>query len=393
MSPEPQVVGRLDGFGTSIFAEMTSLAIAHRAVNLGQGFPDFDGPDFVKRAAIDAIEAGRNQYSPMPGVPDLAAAIAEHQRRYYGLDYRAADEITIHAGATEAICAALLALLRPGDELIVCEPYYDSYPAVAALSGATMRCIPLLPPDFAFDAFRLERAITSRTRALLLNTPNNPTGKVFAKAELEIVADLCRRHNLIAITDEVYEHIVFDGAHHALAAWPGMRERTVAISSTGKTFSLTGWKIGYTCAPPALTQAIRAVHQFVTFCVATPLQYAMAAALRAGDEYFCALRTAYHARRERLCLGLEAAGFDVLRPQGTYFALADIRPLSDISSDRFCRLLPEKLGVAAIPVGAFCSDPAPYRHLVRFAFCKRDATLEEGLRRLQAVRTSIASWR
>jgi N-succinyldiaminopimelate aminotransferase len=377
---------RLASIGTSIFAEMTALAVRHQAVNLGQGFPDFDGPDFAKDAAIAAIHAGRNQYERMPGLLALTHAVAEHQQRFYGLSFNPETEITVHAGATEALFATLLALLDPGDELVAFEPYYDSYPACATLAGARLVGVPLAPPSFTLDPSALEAAITPRTRVLLLNSPNNPAGRVFSRGELTLLADLCQRHDLIAVTDEVYEHIVFEGQHIPLASLPGMRDRTVTISSTGKTFSLTGWKIGFSCAPPALAAAVRTVHQFVTFCIATPFQHAMAAALRATDEYFVRLNAEYRARRDRLCDGLDAAGFDVRRPEGTYFALADIRPLGYADDVAFCRELPALVGVAAIPVSAFYREGSPTRHLVRFAFCKRDATIDDGLMRLRRLR-------
>jgi N-succinyldiaminopimelate aminotransferase len=377
---------RLAGFGTTVFTEMTALAQRYGAVNLGQGFPDFDGPEFVKQAAIDALRAGHNQYARMAGELTLVSAIADHERRFHGLDYDPETEVTVHAGATEGLFATLSALLDPGDEVVAFEPFYDSYPAAAALSGARLVTVPLRPPDFAFDPVALSAAVTDRTRAVLVNSPHNPTGKVFQRTELEAVAALARRHDLVAVTDEVYEHLVFDGAHVPLASLPGMRERTVTISSTGKTFSLTGWKIGFSCAPPRLASAIRAVHQFVIFAVATPLQRAMAVALAAGDDYYARLGSDYRGRRERLCNGLSDAGFDVLRPQGTYFALADIRSLGEDDDVAFCRRLPEATGVAAIPVTAFCRDKSAYRHLVRFAFCKRDETLDEGVRRLARLR-------
>jgi N-succinyldiaminopimelate aminotransferase len=376
------LTSRLAGFGTTVFTEMTALALRHGAVNLGQGFPDFDGPDFVKEAAADALRSGHNQYARMAGDLELARAIADHRRRFYGLGYDPEGEITVHAGATEGLFAALSALLDPGDEVLTFEPFYDSYPAAVALAGARLVTVPLEPPAMSFNAAALARAVTGRTRILLLNSPNNPTGKVFTRDELAVIADLCCRHDLIAVTDEVYEQIVFERAHVPLAKLPGMRERTVTVSSTGKSFSLTGWKIGYTCAAPPLAAAVRAVHQFVTFSVATPLQRAMAVAFLAPDSYFAQLAADYRARRQRLATGLEAAGFGVLSPEGTYFALADIRPLGEVDDVAFCRRLPEAAGVAAIPVTAFSRDRARYRHLVRFAFCKRDATIDEAVRRL-----------
>jgi N-succinyldiaminopimelate aminotransferase len=382
----PLLTSRMQGFGTSVFAEYTRLANEHRAVNLGQGFPDFDGPDFVKEAAIAAIRSGQNQYLPMTGLPAMAQAVADHQRRFYGVEYDPAREVTVYAGATEAIFVSLQALLDPGDEVVVFEPYYDSYPAGAAMAGATLRTVTLRAPDFTFDRADLRAAITPRTRAFLLNSPNNPSGRVFSPAELDEIASICVEHDLLAITDEVYEHIVFEGAHVPLASRPGMRERTVTISSTGKTFSLTGWKIGYTCAAPPLTEALRMVHQFVTFTIASPFQHAMAAALATGEAYFSDLVADYRSRRDRLCAGLREAGFTVRSPEGTYFALADIRPLGYEDGATFCRELPGRVGVAAIPASAFYAHPAAGRHLVRFAFCKKDETLEEGLRRLRSLR-------
>ncbi|TPV92685.1 MAG: aminotransferase class I/II-fold pyridoxal phosphate-dependent enzyme [Myxococcales bacterium FL481] len=376
------LVSRLQAFGTTIFAEMTALAREHDAVNLGQGFPDFDGPDFVKQAAIAAIERGDNQYCPPSGVPPLNAAIAEHQARFYGLHYDADHEVTVYSGATEAIFATLSALCEPGDEVVVFEPFYDSYRANLAMVGARERLVTLHSPGFEYDPRALEAAFGPKTRAVLLNTPHNPTGKVFSRAELEHIADLCRRHDVLAITDEVYEHLVFDGEHICLATLPGMRERTVVISSLGKTFSLTGWKIGHTCAPPSITRALRCAHQFMTYCTATPLQHAAAAAYRAPDQYFEQLRTDYAARRDHLCSGLAQLGFEVLVPAGTYFALTDIRPLGFDDDMTFCRELPGRVGVAAIPPSAFYVNPAHGRHLVRWAFCKSRPVIDEGLRRL-----------
>jgi N-succinyldiaminopimelate aminotransferase len=321
----------------------------------------------------------------MPGLPELQQAVAEHQRRFYGLEHDPAAEVTIHAGATEALCATLAALLDPGDEAIVLEPFYDAYLPGIALAQARARVVPLVPPEFRLDPAALEAAVTPRTRLLVLNSPANPAGRVFSREELGAVAAACARHDLVAVTDEVYEHIVFEGTHVPLATLPGMRERTVTISSAGKTFSLTGWKIGWSCASPALAAAVRAVHQFVTFAVATPFQHAAAAALAAPDAYFEGLRAGYRARRDRLCEGLAEIGFGVRPPEGAYFALADVRPLGHDDDERFCRALVERAGVAAIPVSAF-TEGRRVRHLVRFAFCKDDATLDEGLRRLRRLR-------
>ena len=382
---QPPLTSRLAGFGTSVFAEMTALAKQHGAVNLGQGYPDFDGPAFVKRAAAAALRAGHNQYAPMPGLPELQAAVAEHQKRFYRIEHDAAAEVTVHAGATEALCATLAALLDPGDEAIVVEPFYDAYLPGIALAEAKARVVPLAGPDLRLDASALGEAVTPKTRLLVLNSPVNPAGRVFSREELAAAAEVCVRHDLVAVTDEVYEHVVFEGAHVPIATLPGMRERTVTISSAGKTFSLTGWKIGWSVAPPPLAAAIRAVHQFVTFAVSTPFQHAAAAALAAPDRYYARLRADYRARRDRLCDGLAEVGFGVRPPEGTYFALADARPLGYDDADAFCRSLVERVGVAAIPVTAFTAERR-LRHLVRFAFCKDDATLDEALRRLRRVK-------
>jgi N-succinyldiaminopimelate aminotransferase len=386
MEKTAHLTTRLSGFGTSVFAEYTALATKHGAINLGQGYPDFDGPEFVKEAAIAAIREGKNQYSPMIGMPELRRAVAEHQRRFYGLSFDPDTEVTVYAGATEAIFATLQALFEAGDEVLVFEPYYDSYAPGLAMAGARHRVVTLGGDAFRLDPAALEAAITPRTRAVVVNTPQNPVGKVFTAEELAVVADACRRHDLLAITDEVYEHLVYEGRHVPLASLPGMRERTVTISSTGKTFSLTGWKIGYTCASPELTHALRSSHQFVTFSVNTPGQVAMSVALRAPDAYFDGFLAEYRARRDRLCAGLREAGLAVTPPAGTYFAVADIRPLGHDDAVAFCRMLPERIGVAAIPVSAFYARPEAARHLVRFAFCKSDAVLDEGLRRLQRLR-------
>jgi N-succinyldiaminopimelate aminotransferase len=381
----PPLTSRLSGFGTSVFAEMTTLARQHGAVNLGQGYPDFDGPEFVKKAAIAALRAGHNQYAPMPGLPALQQAVAEHQKRFYGIDHDPAAEVTIHAGATEALYATLAALLDRSDEAIVFEPFYDAYLPGIALAQAKARIVPLAPPELRLDPAALEAAITPKTRLLVLNSPNNPAGRVFSHGELAAIGATCVKHDLLVVTDEVYEHIVFDGEHVPIATLPGMRERTVTISSAGKTFSLTGWKIGWSCAAPELAAAVRAVHQFVTFAVATPFQHAAAAALAAPDEYYARLRGDYRTRRDRLCDGLAEIGFGVRPPEGTYFALADIRPLGYDDDETFCRTLVERVGVAAIPVSAFAAGRR-MRHLVRFAFCKDDATLDEGLRRLRRLK-------
>jgi N-succinyldiaminopimelate aminotransferase len=381
----PPLTPRLSGFGTSVFAEMTALARQRGAVNLGQGYPDFDGPDFVKRAAVEAVEAGHNQYAPMPGLPALQRAVADHQKRFYGMEHDPAEEITIHAGATEALCSTLGALLDRGDEAIVFEPFYDAYRPGIALALAKAKVVPLAPPEFRLDPAALAAAVGPKTRLVVLNSPGNPAGRVFSREELAALAAVCVERDLLVVTDEVYEHVVFDGEHVPVASFPGMRERTVTISSAGKTFSLTGWKVGWSCAPPDLAAAVRAAHQFATFAVATPFQHAVVAALAAPDEYYARLAAEYLVRRNRLCDGLADVGFSVRPPEGTYFALADIRPLGYDDGVTFCRTLVERVGVAAIPASAFAAGKR-LNHLVRFAFCKDDATLEEGLRRLRRLK-------
>ncbi len=386
MGRMPYLTSRLQGFGTTIFAEMTALAIEHDAVNLGQGFPNFEGPEPIKRAAIDAIQAGHNQYAPGIGLPVLRAAIAAHQRDRYGLQYDTDTEVTVTAGCTEAICATLQALCETGDEVVMFEPYYDSYRASVAMAGAVERVVTLRSPDFSFDEAELRSAITDKTRLILLNTPHNPTGKVFTAEELAVIADIAITHDLLVVTDEVYEHLVFDGQHVPIATLDGMRDRTVVMSSAGKTFSFTGWKVGWVCAPPELTAAVRTAKQFMTFTNATPFQHAISRALELGDGYFEAFVGDYRDKRDRLCDGLDEVGFEVMRPQGTYFATVDIRPLGYDDDIEFCRMLPEKVGVAAIPHSVFYNHPDRGRHLVRFAFCKTDDVLDEGIRRLRELR-------
>ena len=381
----PHLTSRLQGFGTTVFTEMTRLAQQHDAINLGQGFPNFDGPEFIKEAAVRAIEGGANQYCRSFGTPELNRAIAAHQHRFYDLDFDPDDEITVMNGATEVIFATCQALCEAGDEIVFFEPFYDSYRASVAMAGATSKVVTLEAPSFEYRPEALERAIGPRTRALLINTPHNPTGKVFGRQELEHIAELCRRHDLLAISDEVYEHLVFEGEHIPFASLPGMRERTITISSTGKTFSLTGWKIGYACAPRDLTAALRTAHQFITFCNSAPMQPAMAGALGAPDAFYETLTHEYRVRRDRLCDGLQQAGFEVLVPAGTYFALADIRPLGYDDDVEFCRMLPAKVGVAAVPPTAFYVHKEAGRHLVRFAFCKTLELLDEAVDRLRGL--------
>lgn len=372
---------KLAGFGTTIFTEMTQLANQHGAINLAQGFPDFDGPQFIKDAAIASIQRGNAQYAPMSGVRALQEALAAKYERHYGLRY-SPDEATVTAGATEAIFATINALCDVGDEVILFEPYYDSYRASVCMAGAIPRVVTLHTPDWRFDPDELRRAFGPRTRAIVLNTPHNPTGKVFAREELELIASLCVEHDVVCISDEVYEHLVYEGQHLPMAALPGMLARTVTISSLGKTFSLTGWKIGWAMAPRALTAAIRAAHQFITFAVATPLQYGAIAAIDAPDTFYSELLADYRARRDQLAAGLSQAGLGVRMPQGSYFICADIRVLGHFDDVRFCKELIEKVGVAAIPPSVFYERSNEGKTYVRFAFCKKSETLAAAVQRL-----------
>jgi N-succinyldiaminopimelate aminotransferase len=381
----PAVSRRLAGFGTTIFTEMTRLASEHGAVNLAQGFPDFDGPEFVREAAIRAIREGHGQYARMSGTPELAGVLAAKYRRDYGLDFDPDTEITVTSGATEAIFATIQGLCNPGDEVVLFEPYYDSYRAAVAMAGAKPRFVTLEPPDWSFSAKALARAISARTRLVLLNTPHNPTGKVFTRLELETIAAVCRARDVVCVTDEVYEHLVYEGEHLPMATLPGMRERTVTISSFGKTFSLTGWKIGWAAAAPALSAAVRAAHQFITFSTATPLQHGAAVALSVGTDYYQLLNESYRRRRDYVVGELARSGFGVAPPAGAYYVLADIRPLGYGDDVAFCRHLIEQIGVAAIPPSAFYSQPERGRSHVRFAFCKREETLATAMARLSRL--------
>ena len=375
-------------FGETIFAEMSALAARSNALNLGQGFPDTDGPQEVLDAAAAALAGGVNQYPPLPGELDLRQAVAEHQQRFWDLAFDPATEVLVTAGATEAIAASLLAFVRPGDEVVMFEPYYDSYAAGVALTGGTRKVVTLRPPEpgqtgFQFDLDELRAAITPKTKVMLLNTPHNPTGKVFSRTELMQIAEVALDHDLIVISDEVYEHLTFDGAQHIpIASLPGMVDRTVTISSGGKTFSFTGWKVGWACARPEMINAIRSVKQFLTFVNAAPFQPAIATGLRLGDDYFEQFAAELQAKRDRLGAGLEAAGFTVFQPQGTYFTTVDIRPLGYDDGREFCLALPEKAGVVAIPSQVFYTNKHEGQHLVRFAFCKQDAVLDEAVTRL-----------
>jgi N-succinyldiaminopimelate aminotransferase len=379
---------RLQGLGTTIFAEMSARAVATGSINLGQGFPDRDGPAQIARAAADAILAGRgNQYPPGPGIIELRQAISAHAQRFYDLAFDPAEEILVTAGATEAIAASILALVEPGDEVIAFEPYYDSYMANIAMAGGVRVPVTLRPPDFRPDLDELARAITERTRLILLNTPHNPTGTVFTRDELAAIAALAVEHDLLVVTDEVYEHLIFEGEHVPIVQFPGMRERTVSISSAGKTFSFTGWKIGWVKATPELVSAVRTAKQFLTFVSGGPFQYAIADALLLPDEYFATLRDELQAQRDLFTAGLADLGFGVRPPQGTYFVTADISGLTDLDGTEFCRLLPDRAGVVAIPAAIFYDHKDAARTRVRFAFCKRPEVLSQALARLQTFLT------
>jgi N-succinyldiaminopimelate aminotransferase len=383
----PLLTRKLAGLGTTIFAEMSALAVATGSINLGQGFPDTDGPRKIAEAAADAVLAGRgNQYPPGPGIPELRSAISDHQWRCYGLEFSPDTEVLVTAGATEAIAAALLALVEPGDEVIAFEPYYDSYAACIALAGGVRVPVTLRPPSFRPDLSALRAAITPRTRLILLNSPHNPTGCVFTRAELAAVAALACEHDLLVITDEVYEHVVFDGEHVPIVSLPGMRERTVSISSAGKTFSFTGWKIGWVTGAPELVTAVRTAKQFLTYVSGGPFQYAIAEALRLPGTYYAALRDSLRRKRDLLCAGLRTVGFEVYEPAGTYFITTDVSPLGEKDGVEFCRTLPARCGVVAVPNAVFYDDPDAGRSQVRFAFCKRDNVLEEAAARLARLR-------
>ncbi|MFF9590162.1 pyridoxal phosphate-dependent aminotransferase [Streptomyces sp. NPDC014646] len=386
----PLLNRRLAEFGTTIFAEMTALAVRTGSINLGQGFPDTDGPEEIREAAVRALRAGHgNQYPPGPGVPELRAAITDHQRRRYGLGLDPDTEVLVTAGATEAIAASLLALLEPGDEVIALEPYYDSYAACIAMAGG-VRVPVTLHPDAATGTYRLDldelrAAVTPRTRLILLNTPHNPTGTVLTREELGAIAALACERDLLVVTDEVYEHLVFEGEHLPLATFPGMRERTVTIGSAGKTYSFTGWKVGWVTASPELVAAVRSSKQFLTYVSAGPLQYAVAEALRLPDSYHDELRADLRAKRDLLSGGLAEAGFEVYRPAGTYFVTTDIRPLGESDGFAFCRALPERCGVVAIPNAVFYDHREQGAPFVRFAFCKRTEVLHEAVDRLKRL--------
>ena len=380
----PPLVERMRPFTSTIFAEMTALALATGSVNLGQGFPDTDGPHQVLDAAVQAIRSGANQYPPGSGTPVLREAVAAHQRRFWGLDVEP-DDVLVTTGATEAIAACVMALAGPGDEVVVVEPYFDSYAAVVALAGARRRTVVLRPEaGFALEREALAAAFTDRTRVVLLNSPHNPTGRVLDRAELGAVAELAAAHGAVVVSDEVYEHQTHDPArpHVPVATLPGMAQRTLTVGSAGKTFSVTGWKVGWVHGPRELVAAVRAVKQYLTFVSGAPFQPAVAVGLGLPDEVFAAMAAALRAKRDLLCEGLAAAGLQVHVPQGTFFATADVGALGWGDSIAFCRELPRRAGVVAVPVRVLMDDAAAAPSLVRFAFCKRDAVLHEAAERL-----------
>ncbi|HEY7226297.1 MAG TPA: pyridoxal phosphate-dependent aminotransferase [Micromonosporaceae bacterium] len=384
-------------FGTTIFTEMSALAVRTDSINLGQGFPDTDGPVAMLEAAALALRSGRNQYPPLAGIPELRAAIAAHQRRFYGLEYDPDAEILVTAGATEAIAACVLGLCEPGDEVVLFEPFYDSYAASLSLAHATPRPVTLRPMAdgrYGFDPDELRAAFSGRTKVVLLNSPHNPTGKVFTPSELDAVAQLCQEYDAIAVTDEVYEHLVFSDAgpvddpstvHCPIATLPGMRERTLRVSSGGKTFSCTGWKVGWVSGPAQLVAAATRVKQFLTFVNAGPLQPAIAVALGLPDSYFSQFASSLQHKRDALVDGLSAAGLTVYASEGTYFVTVDITPLGGTDGVEFCLSLPQRCRVVAIPAQVFYADPAPGRHIVRFAFCKRDEVIADAATRLRRL--------
>ena len=386
MARLPYLNSRLQGYQSTIFAEMSALAVRTGAINLGQGFPDTDGPTEVLEAAVAAIRSGSaNQYPPGIGIPELRHAVVRHQSRFWGLDFNPDREVLITAGASEALAASILALTEVGDEVLTFEPWYDLYGAVIAMAGAVRKVVTLRPPDYGFDPDELAAAVTPRTRLLVLNSPHNPTGKVFGRAELEAIAAVAIERDLIVVTDEVYEHLTFDGEHIPIATLDGMADRTVTISSGGKTFAVTGWKIGWVCARPELVTAVRTAKQWLTYVSGGPFQHAIAAGLDLGDDYFKRQADDLRAKRDRLSAGLRSSGLEVFEPAGTYFITTDIRSIGHDDGIEFCWGLPERIGVAAVPNVVMYDNVDEGRHLVRFAFCKQDAVLDEAIERLRSL--------
>lgn len=383
--PNPHLVERMQGHRLSIFAEMSTLALETGSINLGQGFPDTDGPSEVLDAAVSAIRAGHNQYPPDRGIPELRQAVADHQGRFYGLDVDP-DNVMVSTGASEALGASILALVEPGQEVVVFEPYFDLYAAIIELAGGVRRSVTLRAPDYTFDEADLEDAVGPKTRLILLNTPHNPTGKVFDSDELAAIARVALQHDLLVVTDEVYEHMTYDGICHVpLAALPGMADRTVTISSGGKSFGTTGWKVGWAHAKSDLIQAVHTVKQHLTFTSGAPFQRAMVTALNLGDDYFTGLAADLWAKRDRVSAGLAAAGLEVYPASGTYYLTADVRPLGYDDGMDFCRDLPGRCGVVAIPNQVFYDDQDAGRSIVRFAYCKRIEVLDEAIDRLSGL--------
>tara|TARA_B100000123_G_scaffold66703_1_gene47181 strand:+ start:147 stop:1328 length:1182 start_codon:yes stop_codon:yes gene_type:complete len=388
-SGDPFIKDSMREFGETIFAEMSALAVKTGAINLGQGFPDTDGPREIAELAITAIRDGHNQYPPGLGIKKLRDAISHHQMRFYGLEFDSETEVLVTAGATEAIAASLLAICEQGDEIITFEPYYDSYAASIALAGGVRRVITLNTPDYSFSIDDLEKLITAKTKAILLNSPHNPTGKVFTHNELSQIANLCIEHDLVAICDEVYEHLVFEGQHIPLIQYSGMRDRTIQISSAGKTFSFTGWKIGWVCAQPALLDTVRTAKQFLTYVNGAPFQHAIAEALNLPDHYFDNFLEDMKVKRDCLSQGLEKAGLTTFTPQGTYYVTADIENLGYEDGKQFCLDLPVQCGVVAVPNVVFYDNKDLGSTLIRFAFCKRLDVLEEAVERLQTLESLL----
>ena len=384
-SGDPFIKDSMREFGETIFAEMSALAVNTGAINLGQGFPDTDGPREIAELAITAIRDGHNQYPPGLGIKKLRDAISHHQMRFYGLEFDPETEVLVTAGATEAIAASLLAICEQGDEIITFEPYYDSYAASIALAGGVRRVVTLNTPEYTFSIDDLEKLINGKTKAILLNSPHNPTGKVFTHNELSQIANLCIEHDLVAICDEVYEHLVFEGEHIPLIQYPGMRDRTIQISSAGKTFSFTGWKIGWVCAQPALLDTVRTAKQFLTYVNGAPFQHAIAEALYLPDHYFDNFLEDMKVKRDCLSQGLEKAGLTTFTPQGTYFVTADIENFGYEDGKQFCLDLPVQCGVVAVPNVVFYDNKDLGSTLIRFAFCKRLDVLEEAVERLQTL--------
>ena len=387
MSPRPFAASRTAVFSESVIREMTRLAFEHDAINLAQGFPDFPAPAFVKQAAIEAIEADVNQYAITWGDARLRAAIADKTRRHYGLDVDPEREVTVTCGATEAMMAAMLAFVEPGDEVIVFEPFYENYVPDAAMSGAALRFVTLRGLDFTFDPDELRAAFGPRTKAIIVNSPNNPSGKVFSREELGRIAALCQEFDCLCFTDEIYEHILFDGREHLpVATLPGMYERTVTINGLSKTFSVTGWRLGYVVAPPPLSEAVRKVHDFLTVGAPAPLQQAAAVAIEQGEAYYPELRAMYERKRDRLLIALREAGFACHTPEGAYYVMADFGDLGFEGDDTaFALHLIERAGVAPVPGSSFYDDEAAGSRFVRFTFSKSDATLAEAARRLETI--------